>query len=617
MFERISLSRKLAAMVVVPVIALIVLGGLDLARRTRQAGEMRRLEELTRLAMEANRLASALHRERSLSAGALTAAGTTSADLEQQQASTDLLVARFRTQVAAMDEAILGEELAARVGAAVEALEALPAHRHRLAAGELTTAEAVSSYNDLTAQLLPVVTLVSERSSHAEIRTMLQSLDMLARLKEAADLERAALNVAFTADTISTGLLQAAVNMNARQELLQTIFLAHAPKEIAESFQAHVVDAFSEEMESVRFEASDGVGRESLGIDPGRWWRVSSSRIDDIAKIEDELAGRILGRVVGLRSSARRGAWIGTLAVLLAVGGAVGLSTYVGRGVNRSLGRASETISEAVTQISTSVQQLSASTGETAAAVSQTSTTVDELRQTSEAAATKAEATSAAADESRGASLRAEESATRGVEAMEDIRTEVEGIAQRIVDLSERNAQISDIVQNVNAIAEQSNLLAVNASIEAAKAGEHGRGFAVVANEVKTLAERSKEATEQIRSILGEIQNSSNAAVMATEQGVKRVDEGSQVIDELGRAIQSLTVTIQDNSDAAEQISLISRQQLTGIEQITEALHSVEQAATDNASGAGQLESAADRLASVSGRIITIVQGSDGPGDGR
>ena len=76
-----------------------------------------------------------------------------------------------------------------------------------------------------------------------------------------------------------------------------------------------------------------------------------------------------------------------------------------------------------------------------------------------------------------------------------------------------------DIIASVNDLAEQSNLLSVNASIEAAKAGEHGKGFAVVAQEVKSLAEQSKQAVAQVRTMLGEIQKASQTAVQAAAGG--------------------------------------------------------------------------------------------------
>ena len=97
-------------------------------------------------------------------------------------------------------------------------------------------------------------------------------------------------------------------------------------------------------------------------------------------------------------------------------------------------------------------------------------------------------------------------------------------IADSIVRLSEQSIAIGEIISSVGDLASQSNLLAVNASIEAAKAGEHGKGFAVVAQEVRSLAEQSKESTEQIRRILNDIQKAISSAVMATEQGGKTVE---------------------------------------------------------------------------------------------
>jgi methyl-accepting chemotaxis protein len=604
-------------MIAVPVAALVLFSAMDLQRRLQIRDEMIMLDNLTRVAMTATELASALQDERSLTAGSVTAENGGTAELEFAYGRTDELVDEFQNQLNDLDIGDQGEQFTTTLAASRELLGNLSQHRQEVASGELSTAAAVSVYNDLTSSLHPVVTLVAQRSTNVEVKTDLIALDMLVQLKESADLERAALNVAFTSDQISAGLLQAVVEMISRQETLQQLFLAHLPEEVNEQYQTNVLGDVLEEVEGFRLDALEGVGLESLGVNSRQWWRASTDRIDALSEVEQALAEITLTRVSSLRGGAARAAWFGALGVLLGVGGAVVLSAIVGRAVSRQLASASDTIREVVSQISSSVQQLSASTGETAAAVSQTSTTVDELRQTSEAAAHKAKATSEAADNSRGASDQARASSERGVTAMQSIRVEVEGIAQRIVELSEKNSQISDIVTNVNAIAEQSNLLAVNASIEAAKAGEQGRGFAVVASEVKTLAERSKEATEQIRTILTEVQRSSNAAVMVTEQGVKRTDEGNEVIEALGSGIRSLAVTIEESADAAQQISLISAHQLAGIEQITEALKSVEQAASDNASGAGQLEAAASQLESVSDRITMIVRGENAVDDGR
>ena len=109
-----------------------------------------------------------------------------------------------------------------------------------------------------------------------------------------------------------------------------------------------------------------------------------------------------------------------------------------------------------------------------------------------------------------------EETDVLEAEFKQRIREQMEAIAESMVRLSEQGQAIGQIIATVEDLAAQSNLLAVNASIEAAKAGEHGKGFGVVAQEVKSLAEQSKQATNQVRTILSDIQKATTAAVMAT-----------------------------------------------------------------------------------------------------
>jgi len=130
----------------------------------------------------------------------------------------------------------------------------------------------------------------------------------------------------------------------------------------------------------------------------------------------------------------------------------------------------------------------------------------------------------------------------------------------------------------VSELAEQSNLLSVNAAIEAAKAGEHGKGFTVVAQEIKTLANRSKEATGQVRNILRDIQKSISSAVMATEEGGKAVDEGLRLTHLSGDAIRSLTESVMEASNAAIQIAASSQQQLEGMDQVVTAMENIREA---------------------------------------
>jgi len=104
--------------------------------------------------------------------------------------------------------------------------------------------------------------------------------------------------------------------------------------------------------------------------------------------------------------------------------------------------------------------------------------------------------------------------------------------------LSEQIQAIGEIITVVTDLAQQSNLLAVNAAIEASKAGEHGKGFAVVAQEIKSLADQSKQATEQVRKILGDIQKATGKSVLAAEQVSKAVEGGVKQTAESGESIR-------------------------------------------------------------------------------
>ena len=180
-------------------------------------------------------------------------------------------------------------------------------------------------------------------------------------------------------------------------------------------------------------------------------------------------------------------------------------------------------------------------------------------------------------------------------------------MAASMTRLSEQSQTIGMIIASVDDIAEQSNLLAVNAAIEAAKAGEHGRGFAVVAQEVKNLAEQSKQATNQVRSILSDIQRATNTAVMATEQAGKAVDDGSRQASKAGDSILSLARNIETAAEAASQISVSVQQQFAGVDQVTVAMESIKKASEQNVEGTRQLDETAKSLNSMGRELRDLV----------
>jgi methyl-accepting chemotaxis protein len=228
--------------------------------------------------------------------------------------------------------------------------------------------------------------------------------------------------------------------------------------------------------------------------------------------------------------------------------------------------------------------------------VSETTTTVEEVKQTTQMASQKARSVSDSAQKATQVAQRGQQAVADTIAGMHHIQEQTELIAASIVRLSEQSQAIGEIVATVNDLAEQSNLLAVNAAIEAAKAGEQGKGFAVVAQEVKSLAEQSRQATAQVRAILHDVQRGINAAVMAIEQGGKTVEAGVKQSTEAGEAIGLLADHIVESARAAVQIVASSQQQSVGMDQVALAMENIKQASMQNVASSKQTEMAAQDL---------------------
>lgn len=257
-------------------------------------------------------------------------------------------------------------------------------------------------------------------------------------------------------------------------------------------------------------------------------------------------------------------------------------------------------LSSSSQEILTSLSQLSSGAAETAAAVTETTTTVEELKQTAHLSADKAKDVLSSSDQTTHTVKSSEESVVTTIDDMKQIQDKMQIISDSILKLSEKGLAIAEIMNSVNDLAEQSNLLAVNAAIEAAKAGEQGRSFGVVAQEIRSLAEQSKQATVQVRSLLAEIQNATNAAVLATEQGSKAVIKGVTQSNETNKSIKALVENTSIAMQAANQIVLSSQQQLVGVEQVTTAMTNIDEATSQHVGQLDQIKSALGGLNQVS-----------------
>ena len=247
-----------------------------------------------------------------------------------------------------------------------------------------------------------------------------------------------------------------------------------------------------------------------------------------------------------------------------------------------SSARASETQSEAASSMAASVEQLSVS--------------IDQVEEHAREARVVTQ-TSGSQSEEGGRIIH------QTADEMRNIAGAVNSTAGTIRDLEDFSGQISSIVSVIKDIADQTNLLALNAAIEAARAGEQGRGFAVVADEVRKLAERTANSTQEITGMIGKIQQGTERAAQEMEAGVLRVNEGVNLAHRAGDSVTAIRASAEQVTHVVDDISLALKEQATATREIAQKVERIAQGAEENSAAVNQTAAAAGQLHHLAGEL--------------
>ena len=279
------------------------------------------------------------------------------------------------------------------------------------------------------------------------------------------------------------------------------------------------------------------------------------------------------------------------------------LRTLVGRiggGVGQ-IAAAAEQLSAVTAQTSAGVQAQKLETEQTATAMHQMAATVQEVAQNAEQASLAA----------RDADLEAQQGnrvVQQAVDQIDSLASEVEQSAKAIADLNQESARIGSVLEVIRNVAEQTNLLALNAAIEAARAGEQGRGFAVVADEVRALAKRAQDSTEEIESLIAGLQRMAKGAVQQMDSSRDLTRRTVELAGEAGDALGRITQAVSTIEQMNQQIAAAAEEQSAVAEAINESVTRVRDIGEQSATATEQTAASSAELARLGVELQELVR---------
>lgn len=665
--KSVKIRTKLTVSILLPLIALVVIGSVSIRGSWQQADAMAKIERLTTFTARVSALVHETQKERGNTAGYLGSKGEKFGDrLSEQREVTDGQIEQLETFLKGFDPSEYGQGFAESLSKATALLPQIDQQRTEITELKTTTPKAIGYYTQMNSNLLDTVVKAATVTRDGSIASRLIAYSSFLKSKERAGIERAVLSNTFARDSFGKGMYEKFTALVALQNAYLTEFGNQSNPQDEKFYTETLENECVEQVNAFRQVAMEKNREGGFGVEASVWFDTITKKINLLKQVDDHLATGLLKEAKSKSATAWQSllSTSGILGLIISITVAVGvfsirsvlgrLSQIVDRvrdiaegegDLTKRLTVSSDEIGELagwfnrfMDKIEGTVQGIIASSSDlrdSSEELNKTSTSLNKgARESQQQVSTIASAAEEMSINMKQAASSTEQMSS-GITSLSDsvgsisnaiteiadrsnqstsiaqtAATYVEVSNERIDQLRSAAEEIGNVIEVIEDIASQTNLLALNATIEAARAGEAGKGFAVVATEVKELAQQTSTATEGIRSRVLSMQTSTSEAVKAMsdiEQAIGEVNDISsdiaEAVDQQSRDTQEIAASVEQTAASSSAISQGVAESAVASQEITESVSVVDRIMQETVSGAESTNNAGARVAELAVKL--------------
>jgi methyl-accepting chemotaxis protein len=637
------LSRHLSSLTLVPVVVLLLFISANVLQAYHTLDHADQTIANVNLVAATSQLVHELQKERGMSAGFIGSKGSKFAsEIRNQRAMTDKELNNLKNF---MVDSNYHQETNKTIQQLFSNLGQLQNIRRQVDSLSIALPKAISYYTGNTFLILDLNGHLASELEETNSSERFLTLYNIAYAKEQAGIERAVLNNVFTSGAFTPALYIRFIELTTKQDTYLKSAFVVATTEFKEGLEQFVQSKESREVNRFRDIAQNS--ENGFNVEAIDWFRAATARIDKLKSTEQTLLKEVIVYAKNKVSTALSSIIFESIILVLMIAIAyavfitIRLRTSQSYEINRfmkkvdaekdltdsveiitedELGKIAELINitfenirEDFISFQENAHQIGAATIQAASATEQSKANLIKLQLDISSIASATEEMSVSIksvmENMLVASDEAENAAKETVNGEEAVKTSMQGISQTAVEvarvgetITELNNRVNDILSMVDvikAVADQTNLLALNAAIEAARAGEQGRGFAVVADEVRTLAKRTQQSTEEISNVVDVLKSSSQKAFSSIESGNHQAEQAVKNAQQISEVLAKIVENIKSVDDVTRVIASSTQEQSTVIQSINGNVASIDVQAKENVEGAEQLSASSLQLSQI------------------